>query len=224
MWRKIHDGPQIGGKLIGGVVAVEAGGVDDARHRAGARPGDHVDDDAVLFERLEDAEVRHAASRPPPRATPMRMPRRWWTNRSRPFARDRPQGNCGGASAILKSRLATSRRFGTTGATGTIAVQKPGDADLVAPAARRHVQRLQPADRGVARGGRHEEHRAIDESPSTARPCPRSRSAWTSKTMRVASCHSDDLLADLFGFQNPAIDAEGPESHARQTLATSRNR
>ena len=55
---------QVGRELAGAVVAVEAGGVDDAGHGAGTRPGDHVHDDAVLFEGLEYAEVGHAASGP----------------------------------------------------------------------------------------------------------------------------------------------------------------
>ena len=56
--------PQVGGELGGAVVAVEAGGVDDAGHRAGAGAGDHVHDDAVLLEGLEHAEVGHAAGGP----------------------------------------------------------------------------------------------------------------------------------------------------------------
>ena len=56
--------PQVGGELAGAVVAVEAGGVDDAGHGAGAGAGDHVHDDAVLFEGLEHAEVGHAAGGP----------------------------------------------------------------------------------------------------------------------------------------------------------------
>ena len=56
--------PQVGGELVGAVVAVEAGGVDDAGHGPGAGAGDHVHDDAVLLEGLEHAEVGHAAGGP----------------------------------------------------------------------------------------------------------------------------------------------------------------
>ena len=55
---------------------------------------------------------------PPPRATPTRTPRRSWTSRSSPLASDRPKGNFGGVSWILKSREARSGRFGTAGTTG----------------------------------------------------------------------------------------------------------
>ena len=86
---------------------------------------------------------------PPPRATPTRTPRRSWTSRSSPLASDRPQGNLGGVSWILKSRAGEVGEVRHGGDHGAVALEQPGDADLVAPAAGRHVDRLQAADRGV---------------------------------------------------------------------------
>ena len=63
-WRKIHEGRRSVGELVCAVVGVQAGGVENAGHGAGAGAGDHVHDDAVLFEGLEHAEVGHAASGP----------------------------------------------------------------------------------------------------------------------------------------------------------------
>ena len=214
---KDPPGPQIGGKLIGAVVAVEAGRIEDARHRAGARSGDHVDDDAVLFEHLEDAEVRHAASTP--------------------AAESHADSN---AAEVVDQSLQAARKGPTPGqlrwhhgdleiAAGHVAevwydrshrddaVQKPGDAGLVAPAARRHVQGVETADRGVARGGRHEENRTIGDLHQ-AHDLVRVEVRWDVEDDARRVLPLGHLLADLFGFQNPAIDAEGPESHSRPPL------
>src|SRR5262249_30458023 len=55
---------QIFGELGSAVVAVEAGGIDDAGHGAGAGPGDHVNDDTASLQHFEPPQVRHAARRP----------------------------------------------------------------------------------------------------------------------------------------------------------------
>ena len=222
-WRKIHDGPQVRGELIGGVVAVEAGCVDDAGHGTGARPGDHVHDDAVLFERLEDAEVGHAAGGPaaeghanPNAAEVVDQPLQAVRQRPAP-------GPLRRHLAILKSRLARSRRFGTTGATGT--APSSSQATLIlsrqprAGTSRRCSRRTaaSPAAAGTKNTARSTS--SINRTALSA-----SRSAWTSKMMRVGVLPLGHLLADLLGFQHPAIDAEGPEPHARPALATRPNR
>ena len=127
---------------------------------------------------------------PPPRATPMRTPRRSWTSRSRPLASDRPQGGCGRRLGDLEIAAGEVAEVGHGRGHGGVALQQPGDADLVAPAAGRHVERLQAADRGVARGspGRNRPRDRRVSINRTARSG--SRSAWTSKMMRLASCHS----------------------------------
>src|SRR5262249_33086247 len=54
---------EVVGEQVSAVLGVDAGSVDHAGHGPGTRAGDHVDDDAALFERLEHAEVGHAARR-----------------------------------------------------------------------------------------------------------------------------------------------------------------
>src|SRR4029078_12796052 len=54
----------VGAEVGGTAAAVEAGGVDDPGHGPGTRPGDHVHDDALLFEGLQHAEVGHSAGGP----------------------------------------------------------------------------------------------------------------------------------------------------------------
>ena len=100
---------------------------------------------------------------PPPRATPTRTPRRSWTSRSSPWDSDRPEGNPGGVSWILKSRAARLGEVRYGGDHGTVIPDRPGNADLVTPAAGRHVDRLQAADRGVRPIGRDEIDGAVDE-------------------------------------------------------------
>ena len=53
---------------------------------------------------------------------------------------------------------------------GTVALNQPGDTDLVAPAPGRHVDRLQAADRGVCRICRDEIDGAVDEFHELRRP------------------------------------------------------
>ena len=55
---------QIGGELAGAVIAIQTGAIKDPRHGPRARAGDHIDDDAVLFQGLEHTQVRHAAGGP----------------------------------------------------------------------------------------------------------------------------------------------------------------
>ena len=107
---------------------------------------------------------------PPPRATPMRTPRRSWTSRSSPLASDRPQGNSGGVSCDLEIAAGEIGEVRNGGDHGTVALKQPGDADLVAPAAGRHVDRLQAADRGVCRSRRDEVDGAVDEFHQPRRP------------------------------------------------------
>lgn len=118
--------------------------------------------------------------------------------------------------AILKSQLATSRRFGTTGATGT--TPSRSQATLVlSRRPHRHVQGVETADRGVARGGRHEENRTIGDLHQ-AHDLVRVEVRWDVEDDARRVLPLGHLLADLFGFQNPAIDAEGPESHSHPPL------
>ena len=110
---------------------------------------------------------------PPPRATPMRTPRRSWTSRSRPLASDRPQGSWVRLVGDLEVAAGEVAEVRHGRGHGSPAVQQPGDADLVAPAAGRHVDRLQPADRAVALGRRDEvDARSTSSISRAARQAP----------------------------------------------------
>ena len=56
--------PMLPGELARAVIAIQTGAIDGPRHGPRARARDHIDDDTVLFQRLEHTQVRHAASCP----------------------------------------------------------------------------------------------------------------------------------------------------------------
>ena len=57
---------QVARELMGAVIAIEPVGIKDTGHRTGTRACDHIDDDPILFQSLEDAEVGHPPSATPP--------------------------------------------------------------------------------------------------------------------------------------------------------------
>ena len=215
--------PQIVGEPFGEVVAVKAGGVKDAGHGPGAGPGDHVHDNAVLLQRLEHAEVGHAAGGSAAEGHADADAAEVVDEPFQPGGQRSAPGRRCGASMILKSRQAKSRRFGTTGATVPPSKQ-PGDADLVAPAAGRHAQRLQAADGRILRGRRDEVHRAIDERHEPPGPFRLPGPHATSKMMRLASCHSAACRRISSRSSIWPSTAKRPEPHVRHAPPRRPNR
>ena len=163
-------GAQVGGEPAGAVVAVEAGSVEGPGHGTGTRAGDHVHDDAALFEGLEHAEVGHAAGGPaaeghtdPHAAEVVDQPFEAGGQRPAP-------GRLRGRLGDLEVAAGEVAEGGRGRGHGGVALQQPGDTDLVAPAAGHHVERLQAADRGVTRARRDEIDRAVDETHQLHRP------------------------------------------------------
>ena len=208
--------PQVGGELGGAVVAVEAGGVDDAGHRPGAGPGDHVHDDAALLQRLEHAEVSHAAGRPAAEghadadaAKVVDQPLQAVGQRPAPGRLRLGLGDL----EVAGDEVAEPRH---DGGHRVARLQQPGDADLVPPAAGRHVERLQPADRGLARGGRDEVDRPVDDLHQPARQF-RLQVRVDVEDDAVGVLPLGRLPADFLRLQHLAVGVDRPRPHARQT-------
>ena len=145
----------------------------------------------------------------------MRTPRRSWTSRSRPLASDRPQGNSGGVSAILKSRQARSARSGTAGATGL----SPSSSQAMLILSRQPRAGTSSACRrriaASARIGRDEVDGAIDEFHQPRRPF-RLQVRVDVEDDAVGVLPLGRLPADFLQFQISAVLAERPEPHVRQ--------
>ena len=125
---------------------------------------------------------------PPPRATPMRTPRRECTRRSMPLDSTRPQREEYCDSPTLNSRLQKSRSSGTQGVTlqpssssHTILILSRQPRAVTSNARnRRSADWISP--------GRTKTKTRSDLIAISSQPC--SEPAATSNTIRLACCHS----------------------------------
>ena len=160
---KNPGGAKVRGERICVVVGIQAGGVQNAGHGAGARAGDHVDDDAATLEGLEDAEVRHASGGPAAEGHAHAHAAEVVYQPLQPVGHRPAQGQFWRRFVDLEIAGGEIGEVRHGGDHGTVVLDHPGDTDLVAPAPGRHVDRLQAADGGVCRIGRDEIDGAVDE-------------------------------------------------------------
>ena len=149
---------------------------------------------------------------PPPRATPTRTAAEVVDQPLQPVGQ-RPAGGQFWRRfvdfEIAGSKICEVRNGGDH---GTVALEQPGDADLVAPASGRHVDRLQAADRGVRRICRDEIDGAVDELHEPRRPFRRQVGVDVENdSMGVLPLC--DLLSDFLRSQISAVLPERPEPH-----------
>ena len=168
----------------------------------------------LLLEGLEHAEVGHAAGSPaaeshadPHAAEVVDQPLQPVGQRPAPGQLGRRFGDLEIAAGEV-GELRNDRDHGAA------ALQQPGDADLVAPAAGRHVDRLQAADCGVCRARRDEVDGAIDEFHQL--DCPLRRQVRVDvENDAVGVLPLGGLLADFHRRQVSAVNPEWPEPHVR---------